>query len=125
MKPAMRTMLLLCGVGLSACVSTPPSTTAPTPATPSSSSTEHRRSTMPFTGPGHDRHNAIHFPGISNPLAFSQKQQEWLWLHYRDWQKLSQSLREHAGTHYDEVTLLSKDGEQRVIYFRMPSTAKP
>ncbi|MFN4291577.1 MAG: hypothetical protein ACK4E7_11935 [Permianibacter sp.] len=119
MKPATRIMLLLCGVGLSACVSAPPSTTAPTPATRSSTST------MPFTGPGHDRRNAVHFPGISNPLAFSQKQQEWLWLHYRDWQKLSQSLREYAGARYDEVTLLSKDGEQRVIYFRMPNAAKP
>ena len=123
MKPTMRIALLLIGSCLSACVSSPPSGSVPAPASVPDSATPPRSGT-PYNGPGHDLRNAVYFPGVSNPLAFSQKQQEWLWLHYRDWKKLSQSLREQNGIRYDEVTLLNKQGEKRVIYFRMPTGIK-
>ena len=78
-----------------------------------------------YDGAGHNYATAIQLAGASNPLAFSQKQQEWLWLHYRDWKKQGQALREKDGIKYDEVTLVNKRGETRVIYFRMPRQSVP
>lgn len=125
-------MKALRGVGLlllllAGCAGTPPareSASEPVPAPiigPATLSAQTAR----FDGPGHDYANAIHFRGINNPLAFSQKQQEWLWLNYRDWKKLGQAMREKNGVRYDEVTLVNARGDKRVLYFRMPTTTKP
>lgn len=118
MEHAMRVGLLT--LLLAACAS--PAPKAPSPATDRSPTT----TTAParVDGDGRDYRHAIQFSGIRNPLAFSQKQQEWLWLHYRDWKKLGQALREHNGVQYDEVTLVNARGEQRVLYFRMPVFGK-
>ena len=101
------------------CASQPPS---PGPAT-STGGAERSIGTSAkrFDGPGHSFATAIQLTGIKNPLAFSQRQQEWLWQHYRNWVKQGQALRERAGIQYDEVTLVNQRGETRVIYFRMPA----
>lgn len=107
---------------LTGCTGAPPlsDSGSTSTSTPVGSETSRAGQTARFDGPGHDVANAIQFPGIRNPLAFSQKQQEWLWLHYRDWKKLGQALREKNGVRYDEVTLINQRGEKRVLYFRMP-----
>lgn len=111
-------LLLLAG-----CASSPPEST---PESAPEVDTEAPSAQPPrFDGPGHDYANAIQLSGVSNPLAFSQKQQEWLWLHYRDWKKLGQAMREKNGIRYDEVTLINKRGDKRVIYFRMPKQSSP
>lgn len=72
------------------------------------------------SGPGRNFASAIQFAGVSNPLAYGQRQQQWLREHYRDWLKQGQALREHAGRRYDEVTLVNRRGETRVLYFLLP-----
>ncbi len=114
---------------LAACASqTPPPSTTATPATPAATVTPavtgQPAQPTRYDGPGHTYASAITLAGASNPLAFSQKQQEWLWLNYRDWKKQGQALREKDGITYDEVTLVNKRGETRVIYFRMPIQGK-
>lgn len=110
---------------LAACTSTPPAAVSAPPVIPESAGSVTPAGSRPapakrFDGPGHNYATAITLANASNPLAFSQKQQEWLWLNYRDWKKQGQALREHDGVQYDEVTLVNKQGETRVIYFRMP-----
>lgn len=121
MSEAKRIVLTMLLSALAACASQAP-TSKPAAPQPAIALPESKTSATPtrFDGPGHDYANAVHFAGVNNPLAFSQKQQEWLWLHYRDWKKQGQALREKNGQRYDEVTLINKRGETRVIYFRMP-----
>ncbi|NQD36319.1 hypothetical protein HPT27_04720 [Permianibacter sp. IMCC34836] len=125
------TVLVLTVLVLAGCASknaSPGPANTPAPATDRAAgerSTDERNKTVtPFTGAGHDYATAIQFSDINNPIAFSQKQQEWLWLNYRDWKKQGQSLRESNGVQYDEVRLSNGKGETRVIYFRMPKGAK-
>ena len=121
MRGQKQIALAMLAIGLVSCVSHAPAPTADREQ-PVVASPETKASTTPtrFDGPGHDYATAVHFAGVNNPLAFSQKQQEWLWLHYRDWKKQGQALREKNGQRYDEVTLRNPRGETRVIYFRMP-----
>lgn len=129
MKMTFRLLLVFVALVMAGCADKKPHT-APTPMPEPTQQTDrpaddNAKPASAFDGPGHNLANAIEFRGISNPLAFSQKQQEWLWLNYRDWKKQGQSLREKNGVQYDEVTLVNQHGETRVLYFRMPVKAKP